>query len=147
MSWKQWLFSFQGRIGRQRFWIWNIFYYAVILGMGAFLAQSGLGNMGGYILSAVVVCLLIPDLAVTAKRWHDRNKSNWWLLLYVPIILGRLGGADIAADTMTVDSMTPMMAAQAIVTLVSIFCGMWTLVECGFMKGTDGENSYGKSAQ
>lgn len=32
MSLQTLLFSFQGRIGRQAFWLWNICYYAMIAG-------------------------------------------------------------------------------------------------------------------
>ncbi len=136
MSLKQWLFSFQGRIGRQRFWIWNIFYYAVILGAGVFLGQSGLGNMASYILLLVTAGLLIPDLAVTAKRWHDRNKSNWWLLMHVPLILGRLYAPEIGAESSSM--------GQTLMGLVALACGIWMLVECGFLKGSVNENRYGK---
>jgi len=31
--------------------------------------------------------LLWPSLAVQAKRWHDRDKSAWWVLInFVPLI-------------------------------------------------------------
>ncbi|CAE6930940.1 hypothetical protein ACOMICROBIO_NCLOACGD_03370 [Vibrio sp. B1ASS3] len=26
---------------------------------------------------------------------------------------------------------------------ISLICGLWILVECGFLKGTVGQNSYG----
>ncbi|MBV7329929.1 DUF805 domain-containing protein [Chloroflexi bacterium TSY] len=30
---------------------------------------------------------LWPNLAVSAKRWHDRDKSGWWsLIVLIPII-------------------------------------------------------------
>ena len=35
----------------------------------------------------VTLILIWPSLAVQAKRWHDRNKSAWWILInFVPII-------------------------------------------------------------
>ena len=30
--------------------------------------------------------LLIPQLAVTARRLHDRNRSGWWFLIAFTII-------------------------------------------------------------
>ncbi|MFA0415006.1 DUF805 domain-containing protein [Vibrio renipiscarius] len=137
MSIKELLFSFQGRIGRKVYWIWNAVYYILILGfsMGVnqiFPAYSHL------ILPVFLVFVLIPDLAITAKRWHDRGKSNWWLLLNIPVIIGR----------MTVPANDPSQLAQSttlqmVSSLAALVCGMWILVECGFLKGEDGDNSYG----
>ncbi|OEF30036.1 DUF805 domain-containing protein [Vibrio rumoiensis] len=139
MTIKQWLFSFEGRIGRQRFWMWNLFYYAVILGLGVFLSQSGLGNSANYILLIITAGLLIPDLAVTAKRWHDRNKSNGWLLMHIPLIAGRLYAPEAA--------MAEPTTMQIAVSLIALACGIWMLIECGFMKGTSGHNQYGSEPQ
>ena len=34
---------------------------------------------------------LIPSILVDIKRWHDRDKSGWWMpILFVPII-GAIG--------------------------------------------------------
>jgi uncharacterized membrane protein YhaH (DUF805 family) len=35
----------------------------------------------------VNLLLLWPALAISAKRWHDRGKSAWWMLvLLIPVI-------------------------------------------------------------
>ena len=87
MSMKDLLLSFKGRIGRKTYWIWNIFYYIAITGFATGI--SVLFPAYSYLLLPIFLLLLvIPDLAVTAKRWHDRNKSNYWLLLNVPLVLG-----------------------------------------------------------
>ncbi len=89
MSIKELLFSFQGRVGRKVYWTWNLVYYIAIFGFGIgmnvlFPAISHL------VLPIFLIAALLPDLAITAKRWHDRGKSNWWLLMNVPLIVGRL---------------------------------------------------------
>ncbi|SON50834.1 DUF805 domain-containing protein [Vibrio tapetis] len=138
MSIKQLLFSFQGRVGRKVFWIWNACYYIAIMGftMGInvlFPAQAGIISV------AFLAFLMLPDLAITAKRWHDRNKSNWFLLLNIPLILGRMfvpvGGADMVAQ--------PTMI-QTVASLAALACGAWLFIECGLLKGDDAENRYGK---
>ena len=138
MSIKELLFSFQGRVNRRVFWLWNAFYYLVILAV-ATLAHKLFPASAGMILPIFLVVLIIPDLAITAKRWHDRNKSNMYLLLTLPVIIGRftvpVGGAPVQQQPTTLETM---------VSLVALACGCWILVECGFLKGDAAENQYGK---
>ncbi|MFA0567144.1 MAG: DUF805 domain-containing protein [Vibrio gallaecicus] len=136
MSMKELLFSFKGRIGRKVFWTWNVIYYVLIAGFATGI--SVLFPAYAYILLPVfLLFLLVPDLAITSKRWHDRGKSNLWLLLNIPLVLGRLA---TPAATQSVDGASPL---QMVATTAALACGLWILVECGFMKGTDGENQYG----
>lgn len=136
MSMKELLFSFKGRIGRKTFWTWNIIYYISIFGFASGI--SVLYPAYAYILlPTFLILLLIPDLAITAKRWHDRGKSNLWLLLNIPLVLGRL------ATPMASPSAEPATAFQMIATTAALACGLWILVECGFRKGTEGQNEYG----
>jgi len=137
MSLKELLFSFHGRIGRKTYWTWNVVYYLMIVGFA--LGMNVLfPSMAHLILPVFLLVVLIPDLAITAKRWHDRGKSSWWLLLNIPLVIGRM--------TMPVGD--PSQGAQptmlqAVSSMAALICGLWILVECGFLKGTDGENQYG----
>jgi uncharacterized membrane protein YhaH (DUF805 family) len=40
----------------------------------------------------MLVQLLVvwPAVAVSVKRWHDRNKSGWWVLINLIPIVGAL---------------------------------------------------------
>lgn len=89
MSTKELLFSFQGRINRKTYWIWNVIYYVSILGFGAGISKL-FPTFSYLLLPIFLVILLIPDLAITTKRWHDRNKSIYWLALNIPLIIGRI---------------------------------------------------------
>ncbi|PWI33728.1 DUF805 domain-containing protein [Vibrio albus] len=138
MSVKELLFSFQGRINRRTFWIWNACYYVVIMVVATVLKEfypAGLGT----ILPVCLVVLVVPDLAVTAKRWHDRNKSNKFLLLNIPVIMGRftvpVGGLAAQSQPTTMETALSMAA---------LICGLWILIECGFLKGNAAENQYGQ---
>jgi len=137
MSMKELLFSFQGRIGRKTYWIWNVVYYLMIVGfaMGMNVLAPSIAHL---ILPVFLIIILVPDLAITAKRWHDRGKSSWWLLLNIPLVIGR----------MTVPVGDPSLAGQpsmlqAATSFAALVCGLWILVECGLLKGADGENQYG----
>jgi uncharacterized membrane protein YhaH (DUF805 family) len=88
--------SFNGRLRRLHFWVGLIILWvveAVIFGvligpavMAGAASGAGPGPVGiiGYLL---ILALMWPALAIQVKRWHDRDKSGWWVLIaFVPII-------------------------------------------------------------
>lgn len=121
--------SFEGRINRQKWWLglivlviaeWVIMFIITMFfgaSMPAEVDPNAMGYSASYQLGAVgtiiLLIILIPfiwaGLALSAKRWHDRGKSAWWILI----------------------GLIPLVGA------------IWTLVENGFLKGTEGPNQYG----
>lgn len=106
------LFSFSGRIRRKDFWITSIILsvafsviYGVLFivfgGVAAFTALAADSDsaesaaVAGSMLmlfgvSAVLfVPYMIASLSLAVRRWHDLNKSGWWVLIsFIPIIGG-----------------------------------------------------------
>jgi uncharacterized membrane protein YhaH (DUF805 family) len=81
------LFSFKGRVPRHIWWLYGVL---ALIGAGL-LAVTLLSIAGIDPLSAeslVNVLLLWPALAVSIKRWHDRNKSGWWVLVGLLPLVG-----------------------------------------------------------
>ncbi|UJF19421.1 DUF805 domain-containing protein [Vibrio sp. SS-MA-C1-2] len=142
MTKSEWLFSFRGRIGRQHYWTWFAIYYiamTALLFLGAQLPNPMLQSVFTLIVPFILV---YPDLAVQARRWHDRNRSNYWLLLNIPVFAGRIllpaAGVEGAATT----PLTPMENG---IFLISTACSLWILVECGLLKGKPESNRYGSA--
>ena len=82
----------EGRVNRKQFWLWFVLPLTV---MGVLLAfvDVGTGNynpeMGIGLFSGIFALLtLIPTIIVYIKRFHDRDKSGWWVLLGLIPILG-----------------------------------------------------------
>ncbi|MCU0762682.1 MAG: DUF805 domain-containing protein [Hydrogenophaga sp.] len=73
---------FAGRASRSEYWWWVLFVVLVSLA----LALVGM-EMVGAIFSLAV---LLPSLAVGARRLHDIGKSGWWLLIYLVPLVGWL---------------------------------------------------------
>lgn len=127
MSTKELLFSFHGRIDRKAYWIWNVIYYISIIGFGAGISK--LFPAFSYLLLPIfLLVLLIPDLAITTKRWHDRDKSIYWLGLNIPLVIGRI--ATPMTSPMAQEPSTP----QLFIASISLICGLWILIECGFFE-------------
>lgn len=97
MDWKTLLFSFEGRVGRGAYW--GLFVASIVLfgGLTGLSVMSVLNspdpaNAGsGYSVVTVIASLVFlwPALAIQAKRWHDVDKSAWWILInLVPVVGG-----------------------------------------------------------
>ena len=66
--------TFSGRAGRPEFW-W-FFLFQLLLMMAVSTVSERLTGL-------VNIALLLPSLAVGARRLHDIGKSGWWQLLMI----------------------------------------------------------------
>ena len=77
--------KFDGRSGRPEYWWWTLAYviaYVVIYFVGGVL---GLAQP----LTAIFgLALLIPNIALSIRRFHDIGKSGWWCLIFIIPIVG-----------------------------------------------------------
>ncbi|QIG49502.1 DUF805 domain-containing protein [Nordella sp. HKS 07] len=85
------LFSLHGRIGRGQYWLG----YLVLLALAvvSWLALfAGLGNESIPLLLVPIALLpfsLWIAICVMGKRYHDRGKSAWWILIcLIPVVGG-----------------------------------------------------------
>jgi uncharacterized membrane protein YhaH (DUF805 family) len=108
--------SFEGRIGRQTYWLKFVLPYIVALivltiveSVAGLTIDDGMGGGIGILSSIFSLIGIWFSLAAGAKRCHDRNRSGWF---------------------------------QAIA-LIPIIGAIWLLIELGFLKGTEGENRFG----
>ena len=108
MDYKKLLFSFEGRINRQPYWMFVLAVIAVtfvLVGISMVIGEK----VGTILLVLFQLAVLWSALAIQVKRWHDRDKSAWWLLM----------------------NLVPFVGA------------IWVFVECGCLRGTEGQNQYG----
>ena len=87
IDWQHLLLRFDGRINRAKFWSGVgalIVAYIVIFALFA-IDSSALRAL----LGVAYLAMIWPSLAISIKRWHDRDKSGWWVLIgLVPFIGG-----------------------------------------------------------
>ena len=77
-------FNFSGRSRRSEYWYWALF---TILGGAVSQVIDGITGLGIF-YSLFSLLILIPGLALGARRLHDIGKSGWWQLLWFAIIVG-----------------------------------------------------------
>jgi uncharacterized membrane protein YhaH (DUF805 family) len=83
---------------------------------------------------AIILGFIVAFYALAAKRLHDRNKSGWWIILFVNVP----NGIDKATDKMTEGTLE-----WWVFLIVSLGLSLWGLAEMGFLRGTAGPNDYG----
>jgi uncharacterized membrane protein YhaH (DUF805 family) len=83
------MFSFRGRIARRHFWLGSL----VIsvpgwLPLGALLSPSKDTQKGALVAYGLWgLLMLLPSFAIHVKRWHDRGKPGWMVLVnLIPIV-------------------------------------------------------------
>lgn len=77
--------DFNGRASRPEFWWWVLF--TALVGAGLGIVDSAIFGTDGPSLFGGLwsIAILLPSLAVGARRLHDTNKSGWLqLLLLIP---------------------------------------------------------------
>lgn len=94
-------FDFSGRSRRMEYWMFTLLNIIVVmvlvfivLGTGGF--ASGLDPAAGdaavlasmfsgvgILIGLWVLAVLIPSIAVTVRRLHDRDMSGWWYLAFI----------------------------------------------------------------
>lgn len=77
-----------GRINRQPYWIGAIIIAVASLVIdGIIAAILGHGLLGNLLIFIVSLALLYASVNIGIKRFHDRDKSGWWVLIaLVPFI-------------------------------------------------------------
>ena len=95
-NWQSMLFSAQGRIRRSQYWLWSIgtsIILGVVIGIAAVAFGGGAHGQGsplfGLIYFAGLIVGVLVGVNLQIKRWHDRDKSGWWVLIgFIPLIGG-----------------------------------------------------------
>lgn len=137
---------FSGRARRKEFWLFQL------LIVGLHVLTHGIAYRIGDLIFhphtvdsfvtgvdlVLYVSLLLPNLAVTVRRFHDMDRRGWWVLiapwLWFPIWL--------LDDYRRYDHIEVDRPEVVILTLILILAGVWFIVLMS-LRGTRGENRFG----
>ena len=92
-------FDFSGRSRRKEYWMFVLFYVLVgaVLALAFFATMSdqsdgttnGMSSAFVWVGGLFLLALFIPSVAVQVRRFHDQDKSGWFILLgLIPYIGG-----------------------------------------------------------
>ncbi|WP_299978860.1 DUF805 domain-containing protein [uncultured Pseudoteredinibacter sp.] len=75
--------DFSGRARRKQYWMFVLFYFIfsiVVTIVDSILGTAFLGMIFG-------LAMLVPSLAIGARRLHDTGRTGWWqLIALIPLI-------------------------------------------------------------
>jgi uncharacterized membrane protein YhaH (DUF805 family) len=141
MAWVWLLFSFKGRTGRARYLVVELVLLTLWLMLWLKLRFYSSQQWEHWL---VAIPMIWVNLAVTAKRLHDRDWSGWWAVavfavnrlsyLYYGLFFGLAFGVDIST------------AAELLLVILAIALSLlqtWVIIELFFLVGTDGPNRFG----
>jgi uncharacterized membrane protein YhaH (DUF805 family) len=140
INWGDLLFGFNGRINRAKYWLGIL--VCVVASIVASILGALLGSTIGTLVTGVVsIATLIISIAIGIKRLHDRDKSGWWLLLFLlapSVLLGFGLMASVFGLAVGGSGTTGVLMS-----LAGMAIAIWAFVELGCLRGTVGPNRYG----
>jgi uncharacterized membrane protein YhaH (DUF805 family) len=137
------VFSFNGRSSRLAFWRTTVT-LLILSGVveGISVAGTFISPLAGAAALALFVPLLIANFAIAVRRFHDRGKSGWWIVLLgiAPPVLG--GIAEVMGRS--VEDTQPARVFGALGLLLTAFVlTIWCWIELGFLRGKAVANRFG----
>ena len=87
MDWQKLFLTYDGRINRQPFWIGTLVLFGVNV-VGTLIGAAIGGAVGNLIAVIFGLAVLYPSICIAIKRWHDRDKSGWWILIVLIPLIG-----------------------------------------------------------
>ncbi len=84
--------EFTGRSTRSEYWYFVLFniIISIVLGIVEGIITAGNGGDTNFLSGLYAVAVLIPSIAVAARRLHDIGKSGWWMLIGIIPIIGTI---------------------------------------------------------
>lgn len=134
-----------GRISRQEYWLGMLALMALTMMGVALFDPEGFTRDGGQVrapsfeATAWSLVFAWPSTAVSIKRFNDRDWPGWVGYALgagmVVFVVANYFGYLLDADRMSV--------LEKLVMVVAAVGFLWSLIENGFQRGTEGPNRYG----
>ncbi len=86
--------DFSGRSRRKEYWMFFLLCVAVSVAIsivGSIGAGTGgdMNFLGSLLMGLFFLAIIVPSIAVQVRRFHDQDKSGWFVLLnFIPLIGG-----------------------------------------------------------
>ncbi len=130
-------FSVRGRTSRHTFlrrWLKLVCLSALNIVGAVFLTSQGF-KFAGYAAIAIEVVLILFNLAMIVRRFHDRGHSGWWLVPFLGSPIGTYFAEQFERTR-----------PEVFLILISAFLilNTWLLIELFFRRGTRGTNRFGE---
>ncbi|MGZ4581551.1 MAG: DUF805 domain-containing protein [Nocardioidaceae bacterium] len=120
--------TFSGRAPRSEYWWFYLF--SILVSLATSVVDAVLNTVFNNQIQIVGtisnLALLLPTLAVTARRLHDTSRSGWWILFPVVSLLGTIVVAFATVFAVVFGAGTDDTPAVALSVLL-VACGLITI--------------------
>jgi uncharacterized membrane protein YhaH (DUF805 family) len=86
--------DFSGRSRRKEYWMFvlGVFIAVIVLSIieGVLGLTGMVGGVYGPLTTLLFLAIIVPSIAVQVRRFHDQDKSGWFVLLALIPFLGGL---------------------------------------------------------
>jgi uncharacterized membrane protein YhaH (DUF805 family) len=149
-KYRNYLFSFRGRIHREDFWSRLAITFAAFI----VVVIVALYMPASFIRYSLITILIVAGFAVwlssTVQRLHDRGKSAWYLPLFfgVPTLIANFEAPsrdnyNFYLFAFNIKFSVAYLGTGSFLSLLSSAIFVWMIVELGCLRGTAGPNRYG----
>lgn len=144
--------TFSGRARRSEYWWFYLFtiLIAIVTSVIDAVLDMAFNNEIGVVGTITSLALLVPSLAVTARRLHDTGRTGWWMLLpVIPLVAAIVVGfAAVFATAFSTDANSnpevAVIALLAVCVLLALIAGI-TLIVFLCLDSKPEPNRYGPS--
>jgi len=77
--------NFKDRSGKGEYWWWFLAYLVGYVGLVVVGGVIGFAEILGGLFA---LALIVPNIAVSVRRFHDIGKSGWWVLIFIIPLVG-----------------------------------------------------------
>lgn len=101
--------QFNGRARRSEYWLFFLFQFIVSIALGLIGAIASLKAPMEAVSNLFSLAVLLPTIAVSVRRFHDINRTGWWVIFPLVVLIVTLivyavtNGPALAAVMSSVD--------------------------------------------
>ena len=145
MHWGRYLFSLYGRTSRAGYWLFILI--ALCVSIAGIMIDHVAGTYSAIEsgpFEIIASLLTIPSsIAITVKRFHDREMSGYWIIGFALLTIGAIASlAFVPGEPFEFgEGMPPAFVFVGV--LGAVVIQIIQLVILGFLPGTRGPNKYG----
>jgi uncharacterized membrane protein YhaH (DUF805 family) len=80
-------FDFNGRARRSEYWLFFLFQMLVSIALSVLGSVDELKVPMDAVSGLFSIAMLIPNISVGVRRFHDINRTGWWTILQVVVLI------------------------------------------------------------
>ncbi len=77
--------NFNARSRRSEYWYWTLAYFIAYVVLYMVGSVVGAGEL---LAGLFALGVLVPNIAISVRRFHDIGKSGWWVLIFIVPLVG-----------------------------------------------------------